>query len=328
MTSEHTGRNAPCPCGSGKKYKKCCLAKTEGPQPPAEAADLDSQIHDAAMLSLEHNEDAVVEAVSRLEALLGDQRLDEAQKRNVRFQLAQVHQRRGQHRTALELLESSEAGSPTPDEPLVEAHVTTLRAISLSALGAHQKACGLFDQVLTTLADSSADARTVAIVNLEAGKAYKLGGNTLLARKCWETTLAYCEGRDDEVEHWGRVKENLGFLLLDDPDARKQEEGICIVEQSSVLKRQIGDVDGLANNYCQLGLYFAGIGRFERAIAHMRMDLSLSRHVGNLRSTAATLGNLAGLYVKMCQLSKARNALKEAKQIGEDLGDGTMVKCR
>ncbi len=23
-------RNAPCPCGSGKKYKKCCLSKTEG----------------------------------------------------------------------------------------------------------------------------------------------------------------------------------------------------------------------------------------------------------------------------------------------------------
>jgi uncharacterized protein YecA (UPF0149 family) len=22
------GRNAPCPCGSGKKYKKCCLNKT------------------------------------------------------------------------------------------------------------------------------------------------------------------------------------------------------------------------------------------------------------------------------------------------------------
>ena len=21
-----TGRNDPCPCGSGKKYKKCCLA--------------------------------------------------------------------------------------------------------------------------------------------------------------------------------------------------------------------------------------------------------------------------------------------------------------
>ncbi|MGN6136860.1 MAG: SEC-C metal-binding domain-containing protein [Aureliella sp.] len=23
--AQHVGRNAPCPCGSGKKYKKCCL---------------------------------------------------------------------------------------------------------------------------------------------------------------------------------------------------------------------------------------------------------------------------------------------------------------
>jgi len=23
------GRNAPCPCGSGRKYKKCCLAADE-----------------------------------------------------------------------------------------------------------------------------------------------------------------------------------------------------------------------------------------------------------------------------------------------------------
>jgi tetratricopeptide (TPR) repeat protein len=36
------GRNAPCPCGSGNKYKKCCLHKHQGaaalrqaPPPPA-----------------------------------------------------------------------------------------------------------------------------------------------------------------------------------------------------------------------------------------------------------------------------------------------------
>ncbi len=28
-TSEKIGRNDPCPCGSGKKYKKCCLGKEE-----------------------------------------------------------------------------------------------------------------------------------------------------------------------------------------------------------------------------------------------------------------------------------------------------------
>jgi hypothetical protein len=31
------GRNDPCPCGSGKKFKKCCLGKT-APQPPAAAS--------------------------------------------------------------------------------------------------------------------------------------------------------------------------------------------------------------------------------------------------------------------------------------------------
>ncbi len=27
-----TGRNDPCPCGSGKKYKKCCEAKEHAPK--------------------------------------------------------------------------------------------------------------------------------------------------------------------------------------------------------------------------------------------------------------------------------------------------------
>jgi tetratricopeptide (TPR) repeat protein len=33
-------RNAPCPCGSGKKYKKCCFGKAESvaPGPAARAA--------------------------------------------------------------------------------------------------------------------------------------------------------------------------------------------------------------------------------------------------------------------------------------------------
>ncbi len=30
-------RNAPCPCGSGKKYKKCCLAKDEAARATPEA---------------------------------------------------------------------------------------------------------------------------------------------------------------------------------------------------------------------------------------------------------------------------------------------------
>lgn len=28
VSKKQVGGNAPCPCGSGKKYKKCCMLKT------------------------------------------------------------------------------------------------------------------------------------------------------------------------------------------------------------------------------------------------------------------------------------------------------------
>jgi uncharacterized protein len=27
VTTQRVGRNSPCPCGSGRKYKQCCLGK-------------------------------------------------------------------------------------------------------------------------------------------------------------------------------------------------------------------------------------------------------------------------------------------------------------
>jgi hypothetical protein len=30
MTSSKVGRNDPCPCGSGRKFKQCCAAKQRG----------------------------------------------------------------------------------------------------------------------------------------------------------------------------------------------------------------------------------------------------------------------------------------------------------
>jgi hypothetical protein len=50
-----TGRNDPCPCGSGKKYKKCCLAKAEAPEPSSgvdEAAEERARIRQAAVRAL------------------------------------------------------------------------------------------------------------------------------------------------------------------------------------------------------------------------------------------------------------------------------------
>jgi uncharacterized protein len=30
--NDKVGRNDPCPCGSGKKYKQCCITKAAGPK--------------------------------------------------------------------------------------------------------------------------------------------------------------------------------------------------------------------------------------------------------------------------------------------------------
>ena len=35
-----TGRNDPCPCGSGQKYKRCCLDKDQAAESVARAADV------------------------------------------------------------------------------------------------------------------------------------------------------------------------------------------------------------------------------------------------------------------------------------------------
>jgi hypothetical protein len=42
-SATHPGRNEPCPCGSGKKYKHCCLEKDE----EAERARLTEQAAEA-----------------------------------------------------------------------------------------------------------------------------------------------------------------------------------------------------------------------------------------------------------------------------------------
>ncbi len=42
METKTTGRNDPCPCGSGKKYKACCLAKDEAAAREARAKEAET----------------------------------------------------------------------------------------------------------------------------------------------------------------------------------------------------------------------------------------------------------------------------------------------
>ncbi len=71
LTMSKIGRNAPCPCGSGKKYKKCCLLNQDRRTksvPPikyrAVYTDLD-QLSNSVVDLINQNELEKAEAVSR-----------------------------------------------------------------------------------------------------------------------------------------------------------------------------------------------------------------------------------------------------------------------
>ena len=321
MKTPKIGRNDPCSCGSGKKYKNCCLLKDRRDNNPLKIASIDEEIHEAGMLSLEHDVQSITDAIRRLQNLKDRPDLTKDQKLNIQLSLAQTHQKRGEHKTALEVLDSIDTETYLGRDRTLTIYIKHLRAVSYNALGLHAESCDLFEEVLNELDRADIDLKLRAIVCIEAGKSYRAIGNNNRAKECWEDALAFFKDNKEDMEHYTRVKANLGFMLLDDPDESKQEEGIKILEEASYDKGRIGDLEGLANNYCNLGLYYWKKKRYERAIAFMRKDLYISRKVGDSRAIATTLCNLAALYGDLKQLASARKLLKEARQIVDNLKD-------
>jgi len=125
------GRNEPCPCGSGKKYKSCCLTKDEVESTrTAKLEELKRNVYDEAISNFK--------AMDRLETKIADLlkrgKLDQAEKLAVEIadrhpefpngieRLADVFAARGDHAKAADLYEkaatSSRTGSSTtPSSP-------------------------------------------------------------------------------------------------------------------------------------------------------------------------------------------------------------------
>jgi tetratricopeptide (TPR) repeat protein len=117
-----TGRNDPCPCGSGKKYKRCCLAKDQAAEHAslvATRAELAAQRaeHRARIEDLRasmHEPQELEQASNAVVDLVNAGKLDEAERAArellVRYpqvhdghdRLGMVYQARGQYREAAE----------------------------------------------------------------------------------------------------------------------------------------------------------------------------------------------------------------------------------
>jgi tetratricopeptide (TPR) repeat protein len=111
------GRNDPCPCGSGKKYKRCCLEKDEAAERAARAAATPSpnvavKIADKLAAGAYEDEDELTTASNAAVALVRTGKLDEAEQAArallERFpdvhdgwdRLGMVYEAKGDHRQA------------------------------------------------------------------------------------------------------------------------------------------------------------------------------------------------------------------------------------
>lgn len=64
-TQLRVGRNAPCPCGSGKKFKKCCLNGGQKRRNPPQPRSIATAVEFAPVAEAQFEDDAAASAMER-----------------------------------------------------------------------------------------------------------------------------------------------------------------------------------------------------------------------------------------------------------------------
>ena len=320
VRNEH-GRNAPCPCGSGKKFKHCCLNNLSAVRPDL---SWDDKVNEAAMLSLEPDQAEVELAVKQLDELLNAPALTPQQKNHGFGAYAKALQSAGEHTRALEALDKVDLSAEPKHQPGLAVWLALQRASSFSALGKHDEACATIAENIEEMMTSSNRERGMMLV--EIGKVFALAGNKKDAQSFWEQGLQALEGNQSEVGHYAGLLANLTSLKLESGNEQSEAEGIQMMDQAMEMKTSIGDLYGLANSYDMLGHFYNRTHRFERAIANFRQGLALSRQIGDRLGLAQALINLGGLYILMRQVGQARQSMKEAKSLADKLENKNLIK--
>lgn len=167
------GRNDPCPCGSGLKYKRCCLRKNE---------EIKTRARDntEGRGRTEHLTDLPIEELKIRFASASTA----GERDSLGLALVQTHQERGEHEAALNVLRLLPKGDVTSE--LIRKH---LSAVSVSALGAYGNAAEMYEELLTDPVFEGLDPQIQVDLMMEAGKANLLASNDRRARELWNTSL-------------------------------------------------------------------------------------------------------------------------------------------
>jgi tetratricopeptide (TPR) repeat protein len=243
-----TGRNESCPCGSGRKYKRCCGLKKAAPQAPRQARQTPTDARSAVLGSAE-----IIELMSLSQA----GRHGELERR-AREQ-TQRHPRAGMAWKALtvalrmqgkdSLSAAQRAAELSPEDAEAQNHL----GMALMDAGRAIEAAARFQQVLRIKPD-------------DLGACMRLGN--LLADLGRLEEAAACYQRATQI-HPGMVETRyrLGTVLM---ALGRHAPAIASFEQA------IAQQPGSAELHAQLGTALRMLGRIEAAEAQFRRALELN----------------------------------------------------
>lgn len=295
------GRNELCSCGSGKKYKRCCLVNKE-------------KINELVENYKEYDTDSINNTINEIKKLKkGNNDL------NATIQIAQLYQKLGRHSDALEVLNNVNAKNI--EEKML---IKMFTAISYEASGKIEESIKLFLELFNNLPLLKWDEKIIAGLYLEAGKAYSANEDFDKAIEYWDKAAKLFKDKDED--NYARALANIGSKLLHSNDINSQEKGKQLIEYSSKIKYEQGDLRGLSTNYCNLGAYYLNKSEYELAFVFLRWDLKISKLIPDKINLALSVSNMAQIYIKVLQLKEARIKIRELTEIAKEINNNILFE--
>lgn len=304
-------RNDPCPCGSGKKYKRCCLGKLTAQS--AAGKDVTHLVRSA----FEHHQAGRLqqaEALYRQALQLAPNHPDAL------YLLAQLSHQAGNDAAAFELIQRAirvKPGDPfmhdnlgslyRAQHRLGEAEASFRRALELKPdfAGAHYNLGVTLQDLGRPLEAERSYRRALALKPDHADAHYNLGIVLRDQGRLSEAAASYAQALKVDPD-FADAHYNLGLVLQD--AGRMSEAGACYA-QALKLNSQ------LAKAHNNLGIVLQDLGRASEAEASYRRALEIDPGYAEAHS------NLGSVLRDLGQLVAAEASFRRALELKPDIAE-------
>lgn len=275
------GRNDSCPCGSGKKYKQCCLLQETRPAANERPMNL-STPHAIQEALLHHQSGRLAEA----EAIYRHVLQLEPDNADALYLLGVVALQAGQNEAAIELISKA-------------IRVDSANPLYFLNLGAAYQALGLYNEAAENL------HRAIAL-EPNFAEAHNSLGNVLRCIGKFEEALGSCRRALSIKPDYADALCNLGTVLQ---ETGQLDEAVAMYQKALSLKPDFTEV--LSN----LGLAQREQGQFADALASCRRALASNPH------HAEAHNNLGVVLHDLGQLTAAAESYQSALDINPQFAD-------